>query len=168
MALAVAMAKNHVIQHLVIASEGDSAAALAGYAAAAGLEAHVFLPEDASAASYLACVVYGADVTLTKGNIGDCEKVMREQLEAKAEGKETWLDVSELREPFRLEGLKTMGYEVVEQMGWEYPVAVVCPIGVVISAIWKAFDEMEQMEWVTGQRPRIYAAFAGPDDAKAL
>ncbi|MDW5267891.1 MULTISPECIES: pyridoxal-phosphate dependent enzyme [Acidobacteriaceae] len=149
MGLAVAAAKHYGVQQLSIASQGENAAALAAYATAAGIVARVFLPHDVATSNYLECAAFGAEVTLVDGLIGDCERVREEQAGAS-------LDVSEFKEPFRLEGVKTMGYELVEQMGWEYPEAVFCPTGIGVLAIWKAFEEMEQLGWVAGRRPRIY------------
>ena len=139
MALAVAAAKRDGVQQLSIAEDGDAGSALAMYAAAAGIGAHVVLPKDVEIASHLQCIAFGAEVSFVKG--------------PKEEG---WFDVSAGREPYRLEGLKTMGYELVEQMGWEYPDAVFCPARMAAPAIWKAFEEMEQLGWVTGRRPRLY------------
>jgi threonine synthase len=151
MALAVAAAKHYRIEQLSIASEGESAVSLAAYAAAAGIEAHVFVPQDVALVNHVECVAFGAKVTLVKGFVSDCERVRKEIV---GDG----FDISELKEPFRLEGIKTLGYELVEQMGWEYPVALICPSGLAAVAIWKAFDEMEQLGWVAGHRPRVYVA----------
>jgi threonine synthase len=150
MALAVAAAKHFGVQQLSLASPGAVAASLAAYAAAARMGAHVFLPQNVESTNHLECLAFGAKVTLVNGLISDCGR-MRE------EGAEDGFDVSEFKEPFRLEGMKTLGYELVEQLGWEYPVALICPAGSVAVAIWKAFEEMEQLGWVKGQRPRVYA-----------
>lgn len=149
MALAVAAAKHFDIQRLSIASQGAAAASLAACAAAAGLGVHVFLPQDVALADHLQCVAFGAKVTRVNGLLSDCEQRRSEQV-----GND--FDVSLMKEPFRLEGMKTLGYELVEQMGWEYPVALICPDGAVAIAIWKAFEEMEQLGWVAGRRPRVY------------
>lgn len=143
-ALAVAAAKHYGVQQLSIAEDGDAGSALALYAAAAGIRAHVSLPQDVEAASHLQCVAYGAEVSFSK----------------ELNEREGWFDISAGKEPFRLEGLKTMGYELVEQMGWEYPAALICPGGIAALAIWKAFEEMEQLGWVAGRRPRMYVASA--------
>jgi len=150
MALAVAAAKHFGVQQLSLASQGEAAASLAAYAAAARVGAHVFVPQDVALEAHLECVAFGAKVTLVNGLIGDCERTRGEQAE-------DTFDVSELKEPFRLEGMKTLGYELVEQLGWEYPVALICPTGVLAVAVWKAFEEMEQLGWVKGKRPRLYA-----------
>lgn len=150
MALAVAAAKHFGVQQLTLASPGDAAASLAAYAAAAEIGVHAFLPRNVATVNHLECVALGAKVTLVNGLISDCEQRRREL------GGDDF-DISGLKEPFRLEGMKTLGYELVEQMGWEYPVAVICPTGLVTVAIWKAFEEMEQLEWMKGQRPRLYS-----------
>ena len=150
MGLAVAAAKHYGVQQLSIASQGNAAASLAAYAAAARIGAHVFVPQHIELADHLECVAFGAKVTLVNGLIADCDRLRVERA-----GDD--FDISEFKEPFRLEGMKTLGYELVEQLGWEYPVALICPTGFVAGAIWKAFEEMEQLGWVKGRRPRLYA-----------
>ena len=100
------------------------------------------------------CHAYGAHLTLVDGLISDCGRMVAERKDA-----EGWFDVSTLKEPFRVEGKKTMGYELVEQLGWDYPDAVFYPTGggVGMIGMWKAFEEMEQLGWVTGKRPRMIA-----------
>ena len=156
MELAVAAAKYFGVQQLSIASQGDAAASLAAYAATAGIGVHAFLPRNVATVDHLECVALGAKVTLVNGLISDCEQRRREQAGDN-------FDISVLKEPFRLEGMKTLGYEMVEQMGWEYPVALICPTGLVAVAIWKAFEEMEQLGWVKGQRPRLYVGGSNSD-----
>jgi threonine synthase len=161
--LAVTMAKHYGLQHLAVPSAGNAAGALAAYAAAAGIEAHIFMPQDVPLANYLEGIVYGADVTMVDGLISDCARMVGENIKAqKAAGtpaNEVWFDISTLKEPFRVEGKKTMGYELVEQLGWTYPDAVFYPTGggVGLIGMWKAFDEMEELGWVTGKRPKMYA-----------
>jgi threonine synthase len=152
--LAVTMAKHYGLTRLAVASAGNAAGALAAYCAAAGIEAHIFMPRDVPLANYLECTAYGAHVTLVDGLISDCGRMVAERKEA-----EGWFDVSTLKEPFRVEGKKTMGYELVEQLGWEYPDAVFYPTGggVGMIGMWKAFDEMEQLGWVNGKRPKMIA-----------
>src|SRR6202042_354896 len=131
------------------------AGALAAYAAAAGIEAHIFMPRDVPFANYVEAVAYGAHMTLVDGLISDCARMVGEQKE-----KEGWFDLSTLKEPFRVEGKKTMGYELVEQLGWEYPDAVFYPTGggVGLIGMWKAFEEMEELRWVRpGKRPKMIA-----------
>ena len=144
MSMAVTMARHYGLKKLAAPSAGNAASALAAYAAAAGIEAHIFMPRDVPMANYLEGVAYGANVTLVDGLISDCGRMVAEG--AKREG---WFDVSTLKEPFRVEGKKTMGYELVEQLGWEYPDAVFYPTGggVGLIGMWKAFEEMEQLGW---------------------
>jgi threonine synthase len=161
--LAVTMAKHYGIQHLAVPSAGNAAGALAAYSAAAGITAHIFMPQDVPLANYLEGVVYGADVTMVDGLISDCARMVAENMKAQKEANtpigEAWFDISSLKEPFRVEGKKTMGYELVEQLGWKYPDAVFYPTGggVGLIGMWKAFEEMEQLGWVSGKRPKMYA-----------
>ncbi len=154
LSLAVTMARHFGLQKLAVPSAGNAAGALAAYAAAAGIEAHIFMPRDVPFANYLECVAYGAHTTLVDGLISDCAKIVNERKEA-----EGWFDISTLKEPYRIEGKKTMGYELVEQLGWEYPDAVFYPTGggVGLIGMWKAFEEMEQLGWVRGKRPKMIA-----------
>jgi threonine synthase len=155
MAMAVTMARHYGLKKLAAPSAGNAAGALAAYAAAAGMEAHIFMPKDVPFANYLEAILYGAKVTLVNGLISDCGRMVAERKE-----KEGWFDVSTLKEPFRVEGKKTMGYELVEQLGWEYPDAVFYPTGggVGLIGMWKAFEEMEELGWVRpGKRPKMIA-----------
>ena len=161
--LAVTMAKHYGLQHLAVPSAGNAAGALAAYSAAAGITAHIFMPEDVPLANYLEGVIYGADVTMVEGLISDCARMVAENIRAQKQANtptsQTWFDISSLKEPFRVEGKKTMGYELVEQLGWTYPDAVFYPTGggVGLIGMWKAFEEMEQLGWVSGKRPKMYA-----------
>jgi threonine synthase len=161
--MAVTMAKHYGLQHLAVPSAGNAAGALAAYAAAAGITAHIFMPQDVPLANYLEGVIYGADVTMVDGLISDCARMVNENIKAQKEANtpvsDTWFDISSLKEPFRVEGKKTMGYELVEQLGWTYPDAVFYPTGggVGLIGMWKAFEEMEQLGWVSGKRPKMYA-----------
>lgn len=155
LSLAVTMARHYGLRKLAVPSAGNAAGALAAYAAAAGIEAHIFMPRDVPFANYVEAVAYGANVTLVNGLISDCGRIVAERKE-----KEGWFDVSTLKEPFRVEGKKTMGYELVEQLGWEYPDAVFYPTGggVGLIGMWKAFGEIEELGWVRpGKRPRMIA-----------
>src|SRR5271167_3474916 len=155
LALAVTMAKHYGLKKLAVPSAGNAAGALAAYAAAAGIEANIFMPKDVPFANYVEAVLYGANVTLVDGLISDCGRMVGERKE-----KDGWFDISTLKEPFRIEGKKTMGYELVEQLGWEYPDAVFYPTGggVGLIGMWKAFIEMEELGWVRpGKRPRMIA-----------
>jgi len=155
LALAVTMAKHYGLKKLAVPSAGNAAGALAAYAAAAGIEANIFMPKDVPFANYVEAKMYGANVTLVDGLISDCGRMVAERKE-----KEGWFDISTLKEPFRIEGKKTMGYELVEQLGWEYPAAVFYPTGggVGLIGMWKAFAELEELGWVApGKRPKMIA-----------
>ncbi len=153
LALAVTMARHYGLRKLAVPSAGNAAGALSAYAAAAQMEAYIFMPQDVPFANYVEAVAYGANVTLVDGLISDCGRIVAERKE-----REGWFDVSTLKEPFRVEGKKTMGYELVEQLGWEYPDAVFYPTGggVGLIGMWKAFGELEELGWVRkGKRPRM-------------
>src|ERR1700716_3256605 len=155
MAAAVSMGKELGAQKLAVPSAGNAAGALAAYAACAGLEAFIFMPNDTPRANVIECEQTGAHVTLMDGLITDCGAEVARRKDA-----EGWFDVSTLKEPYRVEGKKTMGYELVEQLGWEYPDAVFYPTGggVGLIGMWKAFEEMEQLGWVRpGKRPKMIA-----------
>jgi threonine synthase len=163
LSLAVSMARHYGLSHLAVPSAGNAAGALAAYAAAAGIVAHLFMPKDVPLANCLEAVAYGADVTLVDGLISDCARLLVERIAVQRSAgvvpDQAWFDISTLKEPFRVEGKKTMGYELVEQMGWEYPDAVFYPTGggVGLIGMWKAFDELEALGWVSGRRPRMFA-----------
>jgi threonine synthase len=155
LALAVTMARHYGLKKLAVPSAGNAAGALAAYAAAAGIEANIFMPKDVPFANYVEAKMYGANVTLVDGLISDCGRMVAERKE-----KEGWFDISTLKEPFRVEGKKSMGYELVEQLGWEYPAAVFYPTGggVGLIGMWKAFAELEELGWVApGKRPKMIA-----------
>jgi len=124
LALAVTTARHYGITKLAAPSAGNAGWAPAAYAAAAGIETHIFMPKDVPLANQVECNAYGAHLTLVDGLISDCGRMVAERKQA-----EGWFDVSTLKEPFRVEGKKTMGYELVEQLGWEYPDAVFYPTG---------------------------------------
>jgi threonine synthase len=165
LSMAVTMAKHYGLKHLAVPSAGNAAGALAAYAAAAAISAHLYMPKDVPFANYLEGVIYGADVHLVDGLISDCARLVAgeiaSQRRADTPTEEIWFDISTLREPFRVEGKKTMGYELVEQLCWQYPDAVFYPTGggVGLIGMWKAFDEMEQLGWVEpgSKRPKMYA-----------
>src|SRR5271165_1170536 len=171
MSMAVSMARKYGLKKLAAPSAGNAAGALAAYAAAAGIEAHIFMPRDVPMANYLEGVAYGAHVTLVDGLISDCARMVAERIKGQraeqAAGRlapeDVWFDISTLKEPFRVEGKKTMGYELVEQLGWEYPDAVFYPTGggVGLIGMWKAFEELEEIGWVkAGRRPKMIAVQA--------
>ena len=154
---AVSMAVELGIRKLAIPSAGNAASAMAAYAAAAGLEAHIFMPRDVPQANYIECQAFGAKVTLVDGLISDCARIVNE-----GRVTEGWFDVSTLKEPYRIEGKKTMGYELAEQMRWTLPDAIFYPTGggVGIIGMWKAFDEMEALGWIGKPRPKMIAVQA--------
>src|ERR1700677_4612231 len=155
LAMAVTMAKHYGLRKLAVPSAGNAAGVLAAYAAAADIEVHIFMPRDVPFANYVEATAYGAQVTLVNGLISDCARMVAER-----KAQEGWFDISTLKEPFRVEGKKTMGYELVEQLGWEYPDAVFYPTGggVGLIGMWKAFSELEELGWVNpGKRPRMIA-----------
>lgn len=137
---------------LTMPSAGNAAGAMSAYAAAAGMEAHVYMPKDAPIANQIECVAYGADLNLVDGFITDAGRISGEAAEEHG-----LFDVSTLKEPYRAEGKKTMGYEIVEQLGFEVPDVVIYPTGggTGIVGIWKALDEMEQLGWIGSERPRM-------------
>jgi threonine synthase len=152
MAAAVSMAKELGVKKLAVPSAGNAAGALAAYAARAGLEAFIFMPNDTPRANVIECEQTGAHVTLMDGLITDCGAEVARHKDA-----EGWFDVSTLKEPYRIEGKKTMGYELAEQFDWELPDVIIYPTGggTGLIGMWKAFDEMEQMGWIGSKRPRM-------------
>ena len=157
MAVAVSMAKHLGAKKLAVPSAGNAGGALAAYAARAGLEAHVFMPRDTPPANIIECRELGAQITLIDGLITDCGAEI-----AKRKGAEGWFDMSTLKEPYRVEGKKTLGYELAEQLGWALPDAILYPTGggTGLIGMWKAFDEMETLGWVGEKRPRMFAVQA--------
>jgi threonine synthase len=154
---AISMCVELGLSKVAIASAGNAGSALAAYAAAAGIEAHVFMPRDVPQSNYTECRAYGAYVTLVDGLISDCARIIAERKDA-----EGWFDISTLKEPYRIEGKKTMGYEVAEQFGWTLPGAIFYPTGggVGLIGMWKAFDELEALGWISGARPKMIAVQA--------
>lgn len=157
MALAVSMAKELGIKKVAAPSAGNAAGALAAYAALAQMECHLFVPKDTPKACIIECIALGANVNLIDGLITDCGKIVAERKE-----KEGWFDVSTLKEPYRIEGKKTMGYELAEQMNWTLPDVIFYPTGggTGLVGMWKAFDEMEKMGWISAKRPRMISVQA--------
>ena len=151
---AVSMAAELGITKLAIPSAGNAASAMAAYAAAAGIEAHIFMPQDVPSSNYIECKAFGAKVTLVDGLISDCAKIVNDRKQ-----EEGWFDVSTLKEPFRIEGKKTMGYEVAEQFQWQLPDVIFYPTGggVGLIGMWKAFEEMETLGWISSKRPKMIA-----------
>ena len=157
MSAAVSMARQFGLRKLAAPSAGNAAGALAAYAARAGMEAHLFMPRDTPRANIIECEQMGAHVTLIDGLITDCGAEVSRRKEA-----EGWFDVSTLKEPYRVEGKKTLGYELAEQLGWVLPDVVLYPTGggTGLVGMWKAFDEMEELGWIGGRRPRMFSVQA--------
>jgi threonine synthase len=151
MAVAVSRARELGLRRLAAPSAGNAGAALAAYAARAGLEAWVFMPDDTPRVPLIEARVAGAHAFLVNGLINDAGRVVRSRSD--------WFDMSTLREPYRAEGKKTMGYELAEQLGWELPDAIVYPTGggTGLVGMWKAFDELERLGWIGSRRPRMFS-----------
>jgi len=157
LAMAVSRAWELGAHSLSIPSAGNAAGALSAYTALAGLPAHVFMPRDVPAAFISECLALGAKVELVDGLITDCGRVAGEGVQNYG-----WFDVSTLKEPYRLEGKKTMGYEIAEQLNWELPDLVIYPTGggTGLVGMWKAFQEMEDLGWIGSKRPRMVSVQA--------
>ena len=151
---AVSKAKELGITRLTMPSAGNAAGAMTAYAAKAGMEAYVFMPKDAPEANRVEVEVTGANLELVDGFITDAGRISAQRAEELG-----LFDVSTLREPYRVEGKKTMGYEIAEQMGWTLPDVILYPTGggTGIVGMWKAFSEMEAMGWIDGKRPKMFA-----------
>jgi threonine synthase len=149
---AISRARELGVRRIAMPSAGNAAGAAAAYGARAGMEVHVFMPEDAPRVNVVECQVAGAEVTLVKGLITDAGRLV-----AEGERERGWFNVSTLREPYRVEGKKTMGIEVAEQMGWTLPDVIVYPTGggTGIIGMWKAFDELERLGWIGSELPRM-------------
>ncbi len=152
LAMAVSKAKSLGLTQLAIPSAGNAATALAAYAAAAGITAHIFMPQDTPAFNKETCQLSGANVTLIDGLITDAGRIVADQ-----KTREGWFDVSTLKEPYRVEGKKTMGFELAEQFEWELPDVIIYPTGggTGIVGMWKGFAELEVIGWIGKKRPRF-------------
>jgi threonine synthase len=157
MSVAVSMAKYLGATKLVVPSAGNAGGALAAYATHGGLEAHIFMPRDTPRANIIECRELGGHITLIDGLITDCGTEV-----ARRKDKEGWFDVSTLKEPYRIEGKKTLGYEIAEQLNWRLPDAILYPTGggTGLIGMWKAFDEMETLGWIDKKRPRMFSVQA--------
>lgn len=157
LALAVAMAKEFGLRRLAMPSNGNAGAALSAYGARAGMESFVFCPADTPEVNIREIALQGAHVFRVDGLIDDCGRIV-------GAGKEPmgWFDVSTLKEPYRIEGKKTMGLELAEQLGWELPDVIFYPTGggTGLIGMWKAFDELEKIGWIGAKRPRMVAVQA--------
>jgi threonine synthase len=157
LSLAVSRAKELGVKKVAIPSAGNAGGSLSAYAARAGIEAYVFMPKDTPAANQIEARQYGARLTLVDGLINDCGRIIAERKAA-----EGWFDVSTLKEPYRVEGKKTMGYEIAEQLNWNLPDVIIYPTGggTGLIGMWKAFAEMEEMGWLGKDRPRMVSVQA--------
>src|SRR3989440_4536794 len=159
MSVAVSMAKFLGAKKLAAPSAGNAGGALAAYAARAELEAHIFMPRDTPRANIVECRELGAQVTLIDGLITDCGAEIGRRKE-----KENWFDLSTLKEPYRIEGKKTLGYEIAEQLNWKLPEVILYPTGggTGLIGMWKAFDEMEKMGLIAPgtKRPKMFTVQA--------
>jgi threonine synthase len=151
MALAISMAKEQGVKAICLPSAGNAGIAAAAYCEKAGIECHVFLPESIPSSFVKETEKYHASVYLKGGTIAEAGKEML------INKQKHWFDISTLKEPFRVEGKKTMGYEIVEQLGWKYPGVVIYPTGggTGLIGMWKAFNEMKWLGWVEGNLPRM-------------
>ena len=155
--MAVSMAKAFGLTRLAMPTNGNAGAAMAAYASRAGIETYIFCPADTPEVNVREIALQGANVWRVDGLIDDCGRIV-------GEGKEPmgWFDVSTLKEPYRIEGKKTMGIELLEQLGWQVPDAIMYPTGggTGLIGMWKAFDELEALGWIGSERPRMYAVQA--------
>jgi threonine synthase len=155
MTVAVSMARHLGLKRLAIPTAGNAGGALATYAARAGLETFVFLPDDTPQINQFEAVLAGARVYLVNGLITDCGRIVRDNAD-----RMQWFDMSTLREPYRLEGKKTMGLELAEQLGWRLPDVILYPTGggTGLIGMWKAFAELRELGWLNGVKlPRLIA-----------
>src|SRR6201993_1300515 len=154
LALAVSMAKELGITTMAMPTNGNAGAAMAAYCSRTGIKAYVFCPDDTPAVNVREIAMQGAEVFLVDGLIDDCGKLV-------SEGERTagWFNCSTLREPYRIEGKKTMGVELAEQLDWQLPDVILYPTGggTGLIGMWKAFDEMETLGWIANKRPRMFA-----------
>ncbi|MDX1739091.1 MAG: threonine synthase [Alphaproteobacteria bacterium] len=157
LALAVAMAKELGLKHLAMPTNGNAGAAMAAYASHAGLKTTIFCPDDTPEINVSEIEMQGATVYKVNGLINDCGKIVGDGKNAKG-----WFDVSTLKEPYRIEGKKTMGLELAEQLNWELPDAIFYPTGggTGLIGMWKIFDELEKMGWIGSKRPKMIAVQA--------
>ena len=157
MSVAISKAREFHLKNIAIPTAGNAGGSAAAYAAKAGQEAFIFMPNDTPKAFQVECDQYGANVEMIDGLISDCGKIVGERKE-----KEGWFDISTLKEPYRVEGKKTMGYELAEQFNWDLPDVIIYPTGggTGLIGMWKAFDEMETMGWISSKRPKMISVQA--------
>ncbi len=154
---AISMCVELGISRVAVPSAGNAGSATAAYAAAAGIESFIFMPQDVPQSNFIECRAYGANVTLVDGLISDCARIVSQRKDG-----EGWFEVSTLKEPYRVEGKKTMGYELAEQLNWKLPGTILYPTGggVGLIGMWKAFAEMEALGWIGPERPKMVAVQA--------
>jgi threonine synthase len=153
MAMAITMAKHFGIQRVALPTAGNAGGAAAAYAARAGIECYVFMPRDTPIVNQLECALFGAKAYLVDGLINDCGKIVRQGIESMK-----WFDLSTLKEPYRIEGKKTMGLELAEQCHWKLPDVILYPTGggTGLIGMWKAFQELRSLGWLESSRmPRM-------------
>src|SRR6266540_3998852 len=157
LSLAISRAKELDVKKAAIPSAGNAGGSFAAYAARAGIEAHVFMPRDTPMANQIEVEQYGAKLTLIDGLINDCGRIIAEKKTT-----EGWFDLSTLKEPYRIEGKKTLGYEIAEQLNWKLPDVILYPTGggTGLIGMWKAFDEMQKLGWIDSKRPRMFSVQA--------
>ncbi len=157
LSVAISMARELGIKKVAIPSAGNAGASLAAYAARAGMEANVFMPQDSPRANIQEVERYGARLALVDGLISDCGRLVSERKDS-----EGWFDVSTLREPYRVEGKKTLGFEIAEQLDWKLPDVIIYPTGggTGLIGMWKGFMELEKVGWIDSRRPRMVAVQA--------
>ncbi|MFW9982827.1 MAG: threonine synthase [Candidatus Thorarchaeota archaeon] len=156
--LCAAISKHYELgaKAFALPSAGNAAVSASAYAAAAGLKSYIFMPADTPYGFFSQCAFFGAITTRVEGDISDAGNEMRKQ-------NGDWTDLSTTKEPYRVEGKKTLGFEISEQTGWSVPDAIICPTGggTAIIGIWKAFDELEAIGLIGSERPRMFAAQSG-------
>jgi threonine synthase len=157
MSLAVSMAKKFGVREVAVPTAGNAGGALSAYAARAGMKAHIYMPADTPEACILECRMHGAEVVLWDGLINDCAAEISRVKEERG-----WFDLSTLKEPYRIEGKKTMGYELAEQLNWKLPDVIIYPTGggTGLIGMWKAFEEMERLGWIDSKRPKMVSVQA--------
>jgi threonine synthase len=157
LSVAISRAKELGVRKVAIPSAGNAGGSLSAYTARAGIDGYVFMPKDSPAANRTEVLQYGAKLALVDGLINDCGKLITER-----RATEGWFDLSTLKEPYRVEGKKTMGYEIAEQLDWQLPDVIIYPTGggTGLIGMWKAFGELEELGWIDGKRPRMVAVQA--------
>ncbi|MEK7782638.1 MAG: threonine synthase, partial [Candidatus Binatota bacterium] len=157
LSVAISLAKELGIKKVAIPSAGNAGGSLSAYAARAGMEAYVFMPKDTPRANQIEAARYGAKLTLVDGLINDCGRLIAER-----KGAEGWFDVSALKEPYRVEGKKTMGLEIAEQLDWKLPDVIIYPTGggTGLIGMWKGFNELAEIGWIGSKRPRMVSVQA--------